>query len=97
MQAAHQSLKSRHEAPSRHRPLHALPIGIQAFSKLREEGCCYVEKTALAIQLIQSGNRYFISLPWRFGKSLHQQLTMLAQSLWGRVQQSHSQHRRLRG
>ena len=47
-----------------------LPIGIQTFSKLREEGCYYVDKTALALQLIESGSYYFLSRPRRFGKSL---------------------------
>lgn len=47
-----------------------LPIGIQTFAKLREEGCYYVDKTALALQLIDSGSYYFLSRPRRFGKSL---------------------------
>ncbi len=51
-------------------PRRKLPIGIQTFSKLREEGCYYVDKTALAMQLIQSGSYYFLSRPRRFGKSL---------------------------
>jgi len=62
--------------PSRTTPLAAppprrkLPIGIQTFSKLREEGCYYVDKTALALHLIDSGSYYFLSRPRRFGKSL---------------------------
>jgi hypothetical protein len=51
-------------------PRRKLPIGIQTFAKLREEGCYYVDKTALAMQLIQSGSYYFLSRPRRFGKSL---------------------------
>lgn len=51
-------------------PKRKLPIGIQTFSKLREEGCYYVDKTALALQLIESGTYYFLSRPRRFGKSL---------------------------
>jgi hypothetical protein len=47
-----------------------LPIGIQTFAKLREEGCYYVDKTAHAMQLIESGSYYFLSRPRRFGKSL---------------------------
>ncbi|MFZ1642352.1 MAG: AAA family ATPase, partial [Candidatus Contendobacter sp.] len=37
-----------------------LPIGIQAFAKLREEGCYYVDKTAFALQLIAEGTHYFL-------------------------------------
>ncbi len=47
-----------------------LPLGIQTFSTLREEGCYYVDKTAFASQLIEQGNYYFLSRPRRFGKSL---------------------------
>ena len=47
-----------------------LPIGIQTLAKLREEGCYYVDKTALAMQLIETGSYYFLSRPRRFGKSL---------------------------
>lgn len=47
-----------------------LPIGIQSFSKLREEGCYYVDKTALILQLVDTGSYYFLSRPRRFGKSL---------------------------
>ncbi|OIN94169.1 MAG: hypothetical protein AUJ20_01605 [Comamonadaceae bacterium CG1_02_60_18] len=52
------------------RPRRKLPIGIQTFAKLREQGCYYVDKTALAMQLIDSGTYYFLSRPRRFGKSL---------------------------
>jgi hypothetical protein len=47
-----------------------LPIGIQTFAKIREEDYYYVDKTALALQLIDQGNCYFLSRPRRFGKSL---------------------------
>jgi Predicted AAA-ATPase/PD-(D/E)XK nuclease superfamily len=48
-----------------------LPIGIQTFAKLRQEGCYYVDKTGLAIDLIESsGNAFVLSRPRRFGKSL---------------------------
>jgi hypothetical protein len=47
-----------------------LPIGIQTFAKLRGEDCYYVDKTAHALQLIESGSYYFLSRPRRFGKSL---------------------------
>ena len=47
-----------------------LPIAIQTFAKIREEDYYYVDKTALAMQLIEQGNCYFLSRPRRFGKSL---------------------------
>ena len=48
-----------------------LPIGIQDFVGIREEGFYYVDKTALIHQLITgSGNAFFLSRPRRFGKSL---------------------------
>ena len=54
-------------APSQRRKL---PIGIQGFAKLREEGCYYVDKTPYALRLIREGVHYFLSRPRRFGKSL---------------------------
>lgn len=47
-----------------------LPIGIQTFARIREDDCYYVDKTALALQLIEEGSYYFLSRPRRFGKSL---------------------------
>jgi hypothetical protein len=47
-----------------------LPIGIQSFSKLREGGYYYVDKTPYAWQLSQQSGYFFISRPRRFGKSL---------------------------
>ena len=47
-----------------------LPIGIQTFSRLREDDAYYVDKTRLLLSLIQGGSRYFLSRPRRFGKSL---------------------------
>jgi len=47
-----------------------LPIGLQTFSKLREEGYYYVDKTELIAKLVKSGEYYFLSRPRRFGKSL---------------------------
>ena len=46
------------------------PVGIQNFEYLRKEGYCYVDKTELMYQLVQSGKYYFLSRPRRFGKSL---------------------------
>ena len=47
-----------------------LPLGIQTFRKIREDGCYYVDKTAYAARLIEQGAHYFLSRPRRFGKSL---------------------------
>ncbi len=47
-----------------------LPIGIQTFRKIREEGCYYVDKTAWVRRLVDEGRCYFLSRPRRFGKSL---------------------------
>jgi len=47
-----------------------LPIGIQTFRKIREEGCYYVDKTAFMQRLVDEGAHYFLSRPRRFGKSL---------------------------
>ena len=47
-----------------------LPIGIQTFSRLREDGAYYVDKTRLLLSLVRGGSRYFLSRPRRFGKSL---------------------------
>ncbi|MGB0849421.1 MAG: ATP-binding protein [Thiolinea sp.] len=47
-----------------------LPIGIQTFSEIREGNYYYVDKTQLALKLIQGGKHYFLSRPRRFGKSL---------------------------
>ena len=49
---------------------HKLPIGIQSFRRLREGGCHYVDKTPHIERLIGTGDRYFLSRPRRFGKSL---------------------------
>ena len=47
-----------------------LPIGIQTFREIREEGYYYVDKTGFARRLIDQGKYYFLSRPRRFGKSL---------------------------
>ena len=47
-----------------------LPIGIQTFRTIREEGWYYVDKTAYACRLVEEGTHYFLSRPRRFGKSL---------------------------
>ena len=47
-----------------------LPIGIQTFRTIREEGYYYVDKTAYVERLVDGGAHYFLSRPRRFGKSL---------------------------
>ncbi len=47
-----------------------LPIGIQTFRKVREDGCYYVDKTHHVERLLEDGTHYFLSRPRRFGKSL---------------------------
>ncbi|MDE0222817.1 MAG: AAA family ATPase, partial [Spirochaetaceae bacterium] len=47
-----------------------LPIGIQTFRELGEEGCYYVDKTPYIERLVSKGKHYFLSRPRRFGKSL---------------------------
>ncbi len=51
-------------------PLVKYPIGIQSFSKLREDGYLYIDKTSYLHRLVKNGICYFISRPRRFGKSL---------------------------
>jgi len=48
----------------------SLPIGIQDFATIRNEGFYYVDKTPLIRQLVSAGRHYFLSRPRRFGKSL---------------------------
>ncbi|MDR1418238.1 MAG: ATP-binding protein [Endomicrobium sp.] len=47
-----------------------LPVGTQAFDKLRKAGAVYVDKTEHVYNLINNGSVYFLSRPRRFGKSL---------------------------
>ena len=47
-----------------------LPIGIQAFEKLRTDNFLYVDKTEYIYQLVHYNVPYFLSRPRRFGKSL---------------------------
>ncbi|MFP4486444.1 MAG: AAA family ATPase [Campylobacterales bacterium] len=50
--------------------LQKLPIGIQTFSKLREDDYIYIDKTDIALDIIQNYEYIFLSRPRRFGKSL---------------------------
>ena len=40
-----------------------LPIGLQTLREIREQGHYYVDKTGLAIDLIESGKACFLSRP----------------------------------
>ena len=51
-------------------PRKKLPIGIQTFSEIRQDGYYYVDKTPHILRLIHEGKCYFLSRPRRFGKSL---------------------------
>lgn len=46
------------------------PVGVQTFSKLRENNYFYVDKTALLHKLVANEEYVFLSRPRRFGKSL---------------------------
>ena len=46
-----------------------LPIGMQTFRELREEGCYYVDKTPYVERLLAKGKHYFLSRPRRFGRA----------------------------
>ncbi|MGB4269006.1 MAG: AAA family ATPase, partial [Spirochaetota bacterium] len=50
--------------------LKKLPIGIQTFSKIREDNYVYIDKTKEAYELITQYQYVFLSRPRRFGKSL---------------------------
>src|SRR6056297_2881090 len=47
-----------------------LPIGIQTFENLIEEGYAYVDKTRFVADIVTQNKYYFLSRPRRFGKSL---------------------------
>ncbi len=48
-----------------------LPVGLQSFKVIREEGYVYVDKTDIVWQLANSGKKYnYLSRPRRFGKSI---------------------------
>ena len=47
-----------------------IPIGIQGFEGLRNDGYIYVDKTKYIYRLAHEGKPYFLSRPRRFGKSL---------------------------
>ena len=48
-----------------------LPVGIQSFNKIREEGYLYVDKSDIIWKLANNGLQYnYLSRPRRFGKSV---------------------------
>lgn len=47
-----------------------LPIGIQNFEGLRNDGYIYIDKTKQIWDMVSTGKYYFLSRPRRFGKSL---------------------------
>ncbi len=47
-----------------------LPIGISTLKTIIEEDYLYVDKTHIALDIIENGQYYFLSRPRRFGKSL---------------------------
>lgn len=47
-----------------------LPVGVQSFESIRNEGFLYVDKTKYIHALIHGSKQYFLSRPRRFGKSL---------------------------
>ena len=50
--------------------LEKLPVGIQSFPKIIEQGYLYVDKTEIIYRLVTEGQLYFLSRPRRFGKSV---------------------------
>ena len=48
-----------------------LPVGIQSFTKIRQEKYLYVDKTDMVWNLVNSGLQFvYLSRPRRFGKSV---------------------------
>lgn len=47
-----------------------LPIDLQAFEIIREEGFLYVDKTRYIHEMLEGGRYYFMARPRRFGKTL---------------------------
>jgi len=47
-----------------------LPIGLSTLADIIQEDYLYIDKTKLALDLINEGRYYFLSRPRRFGKSL---------------------------
>ena len=50
--------------------MQVLPIGVHDFVQIRQDNMLYVDKTAQLQKLVETGRRYFLARPRRFGKSL---------------------------
>ena len=50
--------------------LKKLPIGKSTFKTIIEENYLYIDKTEVALNLIENNSYVFLSRPRRFGKSL---------------------------
>ena len=51
--------------------MHDLPIGVQTFKNMRENDYVYVDKAEFIYDIAKKMvGGYFLSRPWRFGKSL---------------------------
>lgn len=49
-----------------------LPVGVEDFKKIRQQGFCYIDKTRLIEQLLDSwGKVNLFTRPRRFGKTLN--------------------------
>jgi Predicted AAA-ATPase len=48
-----------------------LPLGLQDFRKIIENGFKYIDKTKYILQLCQNPGAFFLSRPRRFGKSIN--------------------------
>ena len=66
MTGTERNLSAAAEPPARRK----LPIGVQTFRTMREDGSYYVDKTPFIRRLVEEGKHYFLSRPRRFGKSL---------------------------
>lgn len=55
---------------NRMKPFRKLPVDIQSFKTMREDGYLYVDKTASIFRMVDEGVFYFLARPRRFGKSL---------------------------
>ena len=51
-------------------PFRRYPVGIQTFSRLRNDGYLYIDKTDLMWKMVHLSTFVFLSRPRRFGKSL---------------------------
>jgi len=51
-------------------PIQKLPIDLQSFEIIREEGFLYVDKTRYIHEMLEGGRYYFMARPRRFGKTL---------------------------